>query len=142
VGDPDGEITRVEFFADGRSVGVSTAAPFAVWWAGSTNGVVNLTARATDSLGLTAQSEPVSVMVAGNLSDLRLDPARVLRRPDGSFELRAVGQAGTRFRLEASATLTDWIPLATNTFTGAPVDLVDYQGTNLRERFYRVRLWP
>jgi hypothetical protein len=59
-------IVLVEFFAGGSSIGSDTTSPYAVSWstAGTANGDVQLTARATDASGNTATSAAVTVTVA------------------------------------------------------------------------------
>jgi hypothetical protein len=61
--DANGTVKKVAFFANGISVGTSTAAPFSVPWSPSTVGKYVLTATATDNLDATATSAPVSVTV-------------------------------------------------------------------------------
>lgn len=56
---PATSITQVEFFAGGSSIGVDSAAPFAVAWSPD-NGTYTLQARATDNLGGTALSTTLS----------------------------------------------------------------------------------
>ena len=136
--DPDGTVVRVDFLANGRSVGFSTHEPFAIWWTNATAGSYTLTARATDDLGVTTQSEPVTVTVY----DLSVDAAHSFPLPDGAFQLRAVGQPGALIQIEGSANTTDWAPLATGTLIATSFDFVDYQATNFGRRFYRIRLLP
>ncbi len=61
--DPDGQITKVEFFRGSTLVGTDTSSPFSV---GETNigpGAYTLTAKATDSGGAVTTSAPVSITV-------------------------------------------------------------------------------
>ena len=60
---PNGGITKVEFFAGSTKIGEDTAAPFSIQWANSTSGRYQLTAKATDAIGLTVTSAPISVLV-------------------------------------------------------------------------------
>ncbi len=64
--DGDGRIAKVEYFADGVSVGVATNAPYAVKWTASAVAVVALVAKATDNQGGEGTSEPVHVTVIAN----------------------------------------------------------------------------
>lgn len=62
VTDPDGTIARVEFFTNGRSLGVVTTPPYSLmvdWPVGAHA----ITARATDDLGLTTTSAETSMTV-------------------------------------------------------------------------------
>ena len=61
--DADGSITGVEFFANSNSIGVDTSAPYTFTWVTSAIGTYALTAVATDNLGATTESAPISVTV-------------------------------------------------------------------------------
>ncbi|MCX6950591.1 MAG: Ig-like domain-containing protein, partial [Verrucomicrobia bacterium] len=58
-----GSITRVDFFADGTLIGTDTTSPYSISWTPSAAGAPNVTARATDSNGVTATSVPVPIVV-------------------------------------------------------------------------------
>ena len=62
-------ITKVEFFKGGTSLGVSTVAPYNVNWNNVNGGNYSITAKATDSSGLSTTSAPVNVIVAGPTGD-------------------------------------------------------------------------
>ncbi|HXC03254.1 MAG TPA: Ig-like domain-containing protein [Bacteroidia bacterium] len=64
--DADGSVTQVEFFVDGVSQGVKTAAPYTVNYTG-TAGTHVLTAKATDNSGAVTTSTAVNINVANNL---------------------------------------------------------------------------
>lgn len=61
--DSDGSIAQVEFFDGGRSLGTAIAAPYRFTWASLAVGSYTLTARATDNLGASAVSAPVTLTV-------------------------------------------------------------------------------
>jgi hypothetical protein len=61
--DPDGTVTKVEFFNGATKLGEDTAAPFAYRWTGVAAGTYTLTARATDNLGLSATSTAAAVTI-------------------------------------------------------------------------------
>jgi PKD repeat protein len=61
--DAEGFITRVDFIANGATVGATTASPYSVIWSNATAGVYSLTAVAFDSGGLCATSTPVTLTV-------------------------------------------------------------------------------
>jgi hypothetical protein len=61
--DPDGVIARVEFFDNGMSIGLASAAPFELAWTPAQAGMHTLEARATDDKGASATSMPVDVIV-------------------------------------------------------------------------------
>ena len=62
-------ISKVEFFKGGTSLGVSTVAPYSINWSNVSGGNYSITAKATDSTGLSTTSSPVSVIVAGPSGD-------------------------------------------------------------------------
>ena len=61
--DPDGSVSRVDFLANGTQVGSDDAAPFTVQWGGVAAGSYTLTAVATDNLGATKTSTPITISV-------------------------------------------------------------------------------
>ncbi len=65
--DVDGKIVSVEFFNDGKSVGVSDASPYKVTLSNLDAGSYKLKATATDNTGATASSE-VTITVKGSNS--------------------------------------------------------------------------
>lgn len=61
--DPDGGISKVEYFANGGLVATATSTPFSASVTGLSAGTYSLTAKATDVHGLVAMSAPVAVTV-------------------------------------------------------------------------------
>jgi hypothetical protein len=61
--DADGSVTNVEFFNGATKLGEDTTAPYEFAWTGVGAGTYTLTARATDDLGGTATSAPVTITV-------------------------------------------------------------------------------
>jgi hypothetical protein len=61
--DPDGRVSRVEFFANGASIGVRHVEPWSLAWTNSLPGTYAITVRATDDRGFGATSDPVHVTV-------------------------------------------------------------------------------
>lgn len=61
--DPDGTISKVEFFANGSLLGAVTAAPFRFTWSNAGPGSYSLTARATDNRNSKTTSTAVNVTV-------------------------------------------------------------------------------
>ena len=65
--DPDGTVTKVEFFNGAAKLGEDTTAPYSLTWSGVAAGTYTLTARATDNLGATTTSAASTITVsAGN----------------------------------------------------------------------------
>jgi hypothetical protein len=65
-------VARVEFFAGTTSLGIATAAPYAVTWTPTAAGSLSLTARLTDSNGATVTSAAVPVTVAVDPTQITL----------------------------------------------------------------------
>ena len=61
--DSDGDVRRVEFYANGNFIGAVTAAPFTISWDNPPAGTNLLMARAVDDLGATTTSAPVTVPI-------------------------------------------------------------------------------
>ncbi len=63
--DFDGNVNKVEFFANGEPIGQDTTSPYAASWSPSSPGRYHLTAEATDNDGATGSTLPVEVFVYG-----------------------------------------------------------------------------
>jgi uncharacterized protein YjbI with pentapeptide repeats len=61
--DPDGTITKVEFYADGTLLHTDTSAPYRFYWYPDSRGTQTLTAKAYDDGGADTTSDPVTVRV-------------------------------------------------------------------------------
>ena len=61
--DSDGTVAKVEFFANGNKLGEDTQSPYTFIWTNAAAGIYSITAKATDNLGLTAITAPVSINV-------------------------------------------------------------------------------
>ena len=59
--DPDGSITKVEFYEGANYLGQATSSPFTYTWANVSEGQYILTAIATDDTGLSTTSDPITV---------------------------------------------------------------------------------
>jgi hypothetical protein len=64
--DPDGTVLRVDFLQNGQVVGTVTTSPYQFTLSGLPAGDYRLAARATDNLGATATTDPVTVAVLPN----------------------------------------------------------------------------
>jgi subtilisin family serine protease len=73
--DADGSVTRVEFFANGNQIGISTTPPYQISWANVPVGHYTVHAIATDNDGLTQASVPVSIDVIAAPSNGRINVA-------------------------------------------------------------------
>lgn len=63
--DPDGSVTKVEFFNGGAKLGEATASPYGYTWNNVANGTYMLTAKATDNGGAVTTSSTVTIVVGG-----------------------------------------------------------------------------
>lgn len=61
--DPDGSITKVEYYANGVKIGEDDTAPYVFSWTGYTAGNYHITARAVDDDGAAATSNAIIVPV-------------------------------------------------------------------------------
>ena len=61
--DPDGTITKVEFFNGAIKIGEDLTAPYSFTWANLPRGNYALTAKATDDMGATTTSAVVNIIV-------------------------------------------------------------------------------
>lgn len=61
--DADGSVTNVEFFSGATKLGEDNSSPYSFAWNTVPTGSYSVTARATDNLGLTTVSTPVTLIV-------------------------------------------------------------------------------
>lgn len=61
--DPEGQISRVEFFANGQKIGESTTAPYSFTVPSAPQGAYLVQARVTDAQGITVPSGTIKVLV-------------------------------------------------------------------------------
>jgi hypothetical protein len=96
--DPDGSITKVDFFANGALVGTATAPPYRLPVAIRTPGTITLRAVATDDKDATGSSANVMVTATGNT-----DPSLT---PGANLKLWLKADAGVT--AGASGAVTEW----------------------------------
>lgn len=79
----DGSVTGVEFLVNGSSVGTDATAPYAISWDSTStpDGPVSITVRATDEVGNTSASTPITVTVR---NDTTLPDVGVTAPVDGA----------------------------------------------------------
>jgi RHS repeat-associated protein len=66
--DPDGTVSKVDYFNGATLIGSASAAPFAFNWSGVAAGSYSVTAKATDDKGAVTTSVAFAVMVKANLA--------------------------------------------------------------------------
>ncbi|HEV8541813.1 MAG TPA: PA14 domain-containing protein [Verrucomicrobiae bacterium] len=128
--DPDNDLARVEFFADGIKLGQVTASPYVWDWVRPALGTHIITGRATDFGNLALTSLPVTITIA---------PLAILSPAvrAGRFELQFLANDGTAYRIERSTDLTSWEPAETQTAANGRVTFSEPLQTS-GQRFYRV----
>ena len=138
--DADGSIVLVEFFADGLPIGAATVAPFAITYTNTPVGTHLLTARATDNLGATTTSEPVSITATGLLPP----PTYSLTSPTkaaATFTVSLNTAVGWTYTLQYKNQVQDaaWTDGPSVVGNGAAHSLVDSTVSGVPRRIYRVR---
>jgi hypothetical protein len=102
--DPDGNIVKVDYYADATKLGQTTASPFGFVWTNLASGSYQVTAVATDNQGAATVSAPVNIFVT-----VPPDPT-VLQ----------IARAGTNFLLSWPNSATSVSLLVTSNATPAP----------------------
>lgn len=99
VQDPDGTVSRVDFFEGGTAIGSALAPPFTLAWTPASLGARTLTARATDNHGAYTLSPPLVVTVqAAGTGDVTAPVATLVLPATGALDLTGA------ILLEATAT--------------------------------------
>src|SRR5438552_1340929 len=96
----------------------------------------------TDLRGATTISE--TNLVALVLKAELLTPAslKIIGATSNPLNLDITGHPGMRVRIDAANTLTNWVPIATNTLPSSPQVYPDPRSANLPTRFYRTVTLP
>jgi len=115
--------------------------------------ITNLAGRVTSaSASLTVQTQSGggdggtdNLRINNSASVLTVAPlqpfiAQLLRNPDGSITLNCSGTAGSNYVVQASADLTSWLDISTNTAAGGQWQMMD--NTRANSRFYRLKSAP
>ena len=146
--DPDGSLTRVDFYAGTQLVGTDTSSPFSVSWNNVAAGTYNLTAVATDNAGAKTTSPSITVTVtvpaaipttltfapptdyATNVTSLNLELRRstdaLTAAPIASKNLGKPTAAGGTVSMDIS-TLVD--PLPAGSYYGIVISIGPYGST-------------
>jgi len=116
--DSDGTIAKVEFFANGNKLGEVTNGPYAFTWNNASTGTYSVTATATDNLGATSSSAPVSITVGKSDQTITFNPIPDKTYGDAPFSINATSSSG----LSVSFTVISGaatVSASTVTITGA-----------------------
>jgi RHS repeat-associated protein len=94
LSDPDGTITKVQFYRGSTLLATVTAPPYRATWSNATKGTFILTAKATDDLGVVTTSMPVTIKVGSNNAPTAL--------VDSDATANMIAPAAVRLRTTAS----------------------------------------
>ncbi|MEK7678302.1 MAG: Ig-like domain-containing protein [Verrucomicrobiota bacterium] len=138
---PENEVSQVEFFAEERSLGIATNAPYQIEVETSFRRFevrsYELTAKLTDKLGGTALSQPVKINMA-DFYAFQVSHLRLLPNNRGVF-FDYCNSGGRRYCVEKSNDLMHWTAAATIVNFGSVVDERAFESPM---RFYRVMPCP
>lgn len=132
--DPDGTVTRVDYYDGGSLIGGATTPPYAVNWVNPSVGTHTLTARATDGAGTFGHSTPISVNIVNNVPptvDLTAPVAGATYRAPAtiSFAANAADSDGSisrvDFLLNGNVVATATTPPYTGVANGVPAGNYD-----------------
>jgi plastocyanin len=147
--DSDGTIAQVQFFANLSPIGTATNSVngrYSITVSDLDTGDYVLSAQATDNLGATGSSAPVTVRIIP-APEIRL--GNLERLPDGSFRFLVLGgEAGQTAVIQASPDLADWTSVVTNVFpaTVCPIcpylEFTDASAPTTAQRFFRALVSP
>jgi len=131
-----GEVTNVQFFANGSLLGTVTSAPFNLTSSSLAAGAYSLTAVATAG-GINATSAVVSVTVVNPVAVALTEPNII----GGQFSFGYSANIGLAYVIQSSTNLVNWVSLATNTSSSNPALFTELsRPTGLK--FYRVGRLP
>jgi len=135
--DPDGSISKVDFFNGRRLLGQSSASPFTFTLSNAPAGNYVLLARATDNLGAATVSSPNYVTIQTNtLGGLALFWNPIT---NGMFPFLIRSGLNQTYVVESATNLhaPTWQPVTNITGTGADIQIL--QPANQPAEFFRLR---
>ncbi len=115
--DPDGSITKVEFFAGATKVATATTSPYTGTWSNVAAGTYVLTAKATDNKGALTTSAPATISVFSAANVAIVTPASGARFSAGQ-SIPVIAQASipghtvNRIEFYADAALLGSVPIS------------------------------
>ncbi len=134
----DGSVTNVEFFRGSTLLGSVSNAPYNLAVNNLAADAYTFTAVATDNLGATNTSAGVSITV---VTPVAIVLSNLLRLSDSEFRFSYTANAGLRYVVERSASLSNFSGINTNTAGSGSVTFTDGD-TSGGLNFYRVRRLP
>jgi plastocyanin len=135
--DADGNVARVQIFANAALVGTDNAAPASLVASNLAAGSYALRAIAMDNGGLSSTSAVVNISVVAPVS-VTLSPPLIT---NGLFQFNYTADAGLHYVIENSSTLANWTAVTTTTASSSNEKFEETFNVNLL-RFYRVGRLP
>ncbi len=131
--DPDGSITKVEFYADTTLVGQDMNSPYAATWNSPSSGNHLLTAVAYDDSGTAVRSSGVAISVLGSTTGPTPTPATASNRRMNVLAPRNRVKAGgrARFKIVASSPDRSQTTVVNYTVGGTATSGVDFMQGDL-----------
>jgi hypothetical protein len=129
----DGSVAKVEFFANTNLVGTDTTAPYSVT-ATLPVGTYSVYARATDDMGLSAGTDPITITVQAVTNSQPV--VNSISQNASSVQLHVTATDGAALTLQASSDLVNWNPIDIATATGGKATFTE--SMNGVAQFYRV----
>lgn len=140
--DADGQIARLELFADGESVAVSEKASIEFVWTNPPPGAHWLTAVAVDNDGATNSSATVKFLAGygagGTVLNEMTGIQRCERLSNGHVRLALEGKPNEVVNLEVSADLERWERVGKVFLPDGQLQFTDDSAGSNRTRFYRL----
>jgi hypothetical protein len=132
--DPDGSISRVEFFIGRSKLGETVISPYTFTWTNVGDGDYSLTARAIDNRGVQTTSDPVAVQI--------IEPTLALLNAsvngdNFTFSLATVTNRAYTIEYTTRLSPTNWQTLQSFVGDGNARSMIDT--AHGQQRFYRAR---
>ncbi|MHB1309046.1 MAG: Ig-like domain-containing protein [Limisphaerales bacterium] len=133
------QIATVEFFLGDTAVGTATTAPYTVTASVVAAGSYTFTAKATDSTGASTTSAPVTITTVASASPARLTLPQAFPSAVNFQQFKFVleGSPGGTYVTETTTDYLTWIPVATNTLSGATADVLIPRGATQNVAAFR-----
>ena len=136
--DSDGSVTNVAFYNGSSKLGQDASDPYDYNWSSVPAGIYSFTARATDNLGATTISSPVTIIVRSAVTSLRI---RNVAYSGNSMTFSFPTENYWTYTVFSSSSLApaDWQVFGIFPGTGSEVTINDTVSGSASRRFYKVR---
>ena len=133
--DPDGSVSRVQFFSGTTALGTVATRPYSLVVSNLAAGTYRFTAKAVDNAGLSSTSAVVTVSVV-TPGPIRFDNNLALL--NGQLLLRVTLTHGLSYEIDYTSTFSDWL-FFTNFVATNSVMSFSAPITGSEQRFFRAR---